>query len=79
MEVYLVPKENSLESFEAVKAAARFALTGKYDIKHVIFEACREIDSTPEIVPNHEKAYNHCKVHFSKCRRSNVCLPKYCV
>jgi|TARA_R110000772_G_scaffold111239_2_gene215067 cobalt-zinc-cadmium efflux system protein len=59
LEAHLVPKEKSLESFEAVKASARSALAEKYDIKHATFESCLETDCSPELVPTHERRHNH--------------------
>ena len=59
LEAHIVPRDQSLDAFEAVKLSARAMLAKDHDITHATFEACLDADCGPEAVPDHHEAPDH--------------------
>ena len=59
LEAHLVPKERSLEAFEALKSRIKRQLSTEFSIGHVTLEACLEEECEPELVPAHDQAHSH--------------------
>lgn len=59
LEAHLVPKERSLEAFEALKSRIKRQLSSDFAISHATLEACLEEECEPELVPGHGRAHCH--------------------
>ena len=59
LEAHIVPRDQSLDAFEAVKLSARKMLAQDHEITHATFEACLDADCGPEVVPDHHETPVH--------------------
>lgn len=55
LEAHLVPRERSLEAFEALKSRIKRQLSADFSISHATLEACLEEECELELVPGHDQ------------------------
>ena len=57
MFVAAMPRERSLEAFEALKSRIKRGLSAEFSIGHATLEACLNEECEPELVPGHERMH----------------------